>query len=209
MARLSELPPRGTALTVQMSNLEQLAADAGRGDRDAFERLVQRVQAPVWRYAYHLTRSRELADEASQETWVRVIRAIPRFRGDSSVLTWLLTIVRRVVADLLDALKREQPYVAPAPPQPGTGFVDVQLALAGLPHPLRETLVLTQVLGMSYAETAEITGAKIGTVRSRVFRARSALVEALGEHPGSMEGPGAAGGSRSTVLRGEVDEDGL
>lgn len=88
------------------------------------------------------------------------------------------------------------------PPQPGTGFVDVQLALSGLPRPLRETLVLTQVLGMSYAETAEITGAKIGTVRSRVFRARSALVEALGER-----GAGRTGSGFPT--RGEVGEDEL
>ena len=184
-----------------MSNLQQLAADAGRGDRDAFERLVQRLQAPVWRYAYHLTRSRELADEAAQETWVRAIRALPRFRGDSSVTTWLLAICRRVVADLLEGFKREQPSVAP-PPQPGTGFVDVQLALSSLPRLLRETLVLTQVLGMSYAETAEVTGAKIGTVRSRVFRARSALVEALGEHEAGRPQP-------SVGERGEVDEDGL
>jgi RNA polymerase sigma-70 factor (ECF subfamily) len=181
-----------------MADLEELALDAGRGDRDAFERLVQLAQAPVWRYAYHLTRSRELADEAAQETWLRAIRALPRFRGDSAVVTWLLTIVRRVVADLLDAMKREQPYVAPPPPQPGTGFVDVQLALQGLPRPLRETLVLTQVLGMSYAETAAITGTKVGTVRSRVFRARSTLVEALAEGRGT--------GTAGDGVPGEHDE---
>src|SRR5881628_3416794 len=144
MSGRRELSPGQTALTVEeMSNLEQLAADAVRGDRDAFERLVQRLQAPVWRYAYHLTRSRELADEAAQDTWVRAIRALPRFRGDSSVTTWLLAICRRVVADLIEGLKREQPQVAPSP-HPGTGFVDVQLALAGLARPLREALVLTQ-----------------------------------------------------------------
>jgi RNA polymerase sigma-70 factor (ECF subfamily) len=188
----------------EMSNLEQLAADAGRGDREAFERLVQRLQAPVWRYAYHLTRDRELADEAAQDTWVRAIRALPRFRGESSVTTWMLAICRRVVADLIDGLKREPPQVAPSP-HPGTGFVDVQLALAGLATPLREALVLTQVLGMSYAETAEVTGAKIGTVRSRVFRARSALVEALGEHEAGRSPLGQTGLS----TRGEVDEGGL
>lgn len=187
-----------------MSDLERLAADAGRGDRDAFEGLVRRVQAPVWRYAYHLTRSRELADEAAQEAWVRAIRALPRFRGESSVTTWLLTIVRRVVADLLDRVRQEQPYVAHPPPQPGIGFVDVQLAVAALPPPLRETLVLTQVLGLSYAETAAVTGAKVGTVRSRVFRARSALVDLLAEQPGASRGAG-----RSTSTSEEVGEDGL
>src|ERR671923_1180396 len=101
-------PRRGTN-GGEMSNLEQLAAEAGRGDRDAFERLVQRLQAPVWRYAYHLTRSRELADEAAQETWVRAIRALPRFRGDSAVTTWLLAICRRVVAGLIDTLRRGPP----------------------------------------------------------------------------------------------------
>jgi RNA polymerase sigma-70 factor (ECF subfamily) len=181
-----------------MSDLEELALEAGRGDRRAFERLVQRAQAPVWRYAYHLTRSRELADEAAQETWLRAIRSLPRFRGDSAVVTWLLTIVRRVVADLLESARREQPYVALPAPQPGTGFVDVQMALAGLPRPLRETLVLTQVLGMSYAETAAITGTKVGTVRSRVFRARSALVEALAGGRGT--------GTPDDGVAGEHDE---
>jgi RNA polymerase sigma-70 factor (ECF subfamily) len=187
-----------------MSNLEQLAADAGRGDREAFERLVQRLQAPVWRYAYHLTKDRELADEAAQDTWVRAIRAIPRFRGDSSVVTWLLAICRRVVADRIDSLKREPPGVT-SPPHPGTGLVDVQLALADLATPLREALVLTQVLGLSYAETAEVTGTKIGTVRSRVFRARVALMEALGEHEAGRTPLGEV----SLPTPGEVDEDGL
>lgn len=199
-----------------MSNLEQLAADAGRGDRDAFERLVRLLQAPVWRYAYHLTRSRELADEAAQDTWVRAIRSLPRFRGDSSVTTWLLTICRRAVADLLEGRKREPPQMGPSP-QPGTGFVDVQLALAGLAPPLREALVLTQVLGMSYAETAEVTGARLGTVRSRVFRARSALIEALGEQeparlpPGQWAQPVPSGppGTSGPLEAGEVDEGGV
>src|SRR5918996_372285 len=100
-----------------------------------FEQLVQQLQAPVWRYAFHLTRSNELADEAAQEAWVRAVRSIHRFRGEAAVLTWLLTIVRRVVADLLQGLQREQPSLPPVP-QPATGFVDVQLAVDGLPRPL-------------------------------------------------------------------------
>ncbi|MGH2707390.1 MAG: RNA polymerase sigma factor, partial [Actinomycetota bacterium] len=58
-----------------MQNVEVLAREAAAGDREAFGELVRRLQAPVWRYAYHLTRSRDLADEAAQETWARTIRA--------------------------------------------------------------------------------------------------------------------------------------
>src|SRR5438309_1147851 len=73
-----------------MPDLEDLAAQAARGDRDAFAELASRLQGPVWRYAYHLTRRRDLADEAAQETWARAIRALRHFRGESTVQTWLL-----------------------------------------------------------------------------------------------------------------------
>jgi len=72
--------------------VEQLAVLAGRGDREALGELVRQLQAPVWRFAHHLTGDRDLADEAAQETWVRAVRSLPRFRGVSSVLTWLLAI---------------------------------------------------------------------------------------------------------------------
>ncbi|HMC40366.1 MAG TPA: sigma factor, partial [Acidimicrobiales bacterium] len=71
---------------------EQLAVLAAKGDRDALEELVRQLHQPLWRFSYHLTGERDLADEAAQETWLRVVQALPRFRGESSVLTWLLPL---------------------------------------------------------------------------------------------------------------------
>lgn len=152
---------------------------AGKGDREAFGELVSHLQTPIWRFAYYLTRSREIADEATQETWLRAIRALPRFRGESSVLTWLLAIARRVVASLLEDRRRRTTVTLEPVPWTSTALVEVQLELARLPQPLQEALVLTQVVGLSYEETARVAGVKIGTVRSRVFRARAALTSAL------------------------------
>jgi len=136
-------------------------------------------RGPVWRFAYHLSHSSDLADEASQETWARAVRSLPRFRGDSSVLTWLLAIARHVVAGLLREKMRPLPLAAPPPPWTSTGLVEVETELGRLPAPLAEALVLTQVVGLTYEEAAAVMGVRIGTVRSRVFRGRAALVEAL------------------------------
>lgn len=161
------------------ANLERLAVAAGKGDREAFGELVGHLQTPVWRFAYYLTRSREIADEATQETWLRAMRSLSGFRGDSSVLTWLLAIARRVIAGLLEAERRPRPAVPESAPWASTALVEVQLELARLPQALQEALVLTQVVGLTYEETARVAGVKIGTVRSRVFRARAALTRAL------------------------------
>lgn len=168
-------------------NVEALAAAAALGDQEAFAQLVRELQTPLWRFAYHLTRSRELADEVSQETWTRAVRALPRFRGDSTVLTWLMSIGRNAVNDHLRQQYRRRLVHGPAePPEPWrtTELIEVEAELARLPPALAETLVLTQVVGLSYAETAVVTGVAVGTVRSRVFRARAALLEALGDWPG-------------------------
>src|SRR5207245_423455 len=74
--------------------LERLAASAREGDRSAFQELVSLLQPSFWRFAYHLSGNREIAEEACQETWARVIRALPSFRAESSITTWLLAIAR-------------------------------------------------------------------------------------------------------------------
>jgi RNA polymerase sigma-70 factor (ECF subfamily) len=170
-----------------MLDLENLAAEAARGDREAFAELARRLQGPVWRYAYHLTHRLDLADEAAQETWARAVRALRRFRGESQVQTWLLGIARRVVAGLLEEQARQPPAHPPNSPSCSIGLVEVGLALASLPQDLREVLVLTQVVGLSYLEASCVLGIKLGTVRSRVFRARSALVTALSDRLDDVE----------------------
>jgi RNA polymerase sigma-70 factor (ECF subfamily) len=164
---------------------DALAADAllaGRGDQQAFERVVRATQADVWRWCRHLGRA-DTADDLVQETYLRAWRSLPGFRGEASIRTWLLSIARRVAADQIRSSRR-RPAIAelaqldqPCPDD--TGVVDVNMLLAGLDDDRRVAMYLTQVLGLSYAEAAEVCACPIGTIRSRVARARNDLVEGL------------------------------
>jgi RNA polymerase sigma-70 factor (ECF subfamily) len=182
------------------SALERLAAEAREGDRNALEELASLLQPSVWRFTYHLSGSHEVAEEACQETWARVIRALPSFRAESSVTTWLLAIARRVTAGLLaDQRRNSQRAMAvafsPPPSQCSTASIEIELELGRLPAHLREALILTQVFGLTYEEAATLVGVKVGTIRSRVFRARSALQRTLGD----ASWPSVAGGSSGAV----------
>src|SRR5882672_487699 len=88
--------------TAGLPLLERLAAEARQGDKDALQELASLLQPSVWRFAYHLSGNRDIA----QETWARVIRALPGFRAESSITTWLLAIARRVTAGLLADQRR-------------------------------------------------------------------------------------------------------
>jgi RNA polymerase sigma-70 factor (ECF subfamily) len=171
--------------TAGLPLLERLAAEARQGDKDALQELASLLQPSVWRFAYHLSGNRDIAEEACQETWARVIRALPGFRAESSITTWLLAIARRVTAGLLaDQRRHHQRAVGSAcrpPPSPtSTASIEIELELGRLPAHLREALLLTQVAGLTYEETALLAGVKVGTIRSRVFRARSMLQRTLG-----------------------------
>ena len=96
----------GPAGHAEIPVLERLAASAREGDRSALQELASLLQPSVWRFAYHLSGNREIAEEACQETWARVIRALPGFRAESSITTWLLAIARRVTAGLLADQRR-------------------------------------------------------------------------------------------------------
>jgi RNA polymerase sigma-70 factor (ECF subfamily) len=171
-----------------------LAFAAARGDRAAFADWVRATQADVWRFVAHLAGAGS-ADDLTQETYARAVTALPRFAGRSSSRTWLLSIARRAVIDLLRARSsRPQPAgrdwepaaeAAAARARAGSaGFEDLVefgLLLDGLDPDRREALVLTQLLGYSYAEAAEVCGCPVGTVRSRVARARADLLAASGE----------------------------
>ncbi|MGQ0679892.1 MAG: RNA polymerase sigma factor [Actinomycetota bacterium] len=166
-----------------MSKLNDLAFAAGRGDRSAMQKLAAELQAPVWRYAYSITMSREVADEASQETWCRVIRSIPGFKGDSEITTWVLAIARRSVASVLEKSKREAVPMEQIRSHSPAMMPELAIELSRLSSKLMEPLMLTQVVGLSYQETADVIGIKVGTVRSRVFRARAQMVAALKDQP--------------------------
>ena len=165
------------------------ALAAAAGDRVALGEFIRVTQRDVWRFIAHLT-GPQAADDLTQECYLRAMDALPSFRGDSPVRPWLLTIARRCVADAhRRAAARPRRVGAPDPdrcPHPvpdASGAVEIRRMLASLDADRREALVLTQVLGYSYAEAAEVVGVPIGTIRSRVARARAQLVAEWSDAP--------------------------
>jgi RNA polymerase sigma-70 factor (ECF subfamily) len=164
-----------------------LASRGGR-DRRALEAFVRATQDDVWRLCAHLG-DRERADDLTQETYVRVLRSLPRFRGEAPVRSWLFSIVRRVVADDIAARQRRRRHhsdvdhrtLAESESPDHQAAVTLEHLLAALDPDRRAAFVLTQLLGYSYAEAAETCGVPIGTIRSRVARARETLVALLGD----------------------------
>lgn len=153
----------------------------------AFETLVRRYQGEVWRLCLQLTRDDALAEDATQESFVRAFRFLPRYRGESKFSTWLFSIARNCALDELRRIGRSQRTRArlesERPPQPselGVG-IEVREAVGNLPLELREPIVLIDMFGCSYDEVARILETPTGTVKSRVHRARKALVTVLGD----------------------------
>jgi len=159
------------------------ALHARRGDTAAATAFVRATQADVWRACAALA-SRDLADELTQETYARAFAGLHRFAGRSSARTWLLAIARNVCADAVRALVRDRARraetgagVEPAVPDAADG-VALRSLLDGVDAERREAFVLTQLVGLSYAEAADVVGCPVGTIRSRVARARADLVTA-------------------------------
>ncbi|MBK3579582.1 sigma-70 family RNA polymerase sigma factor [Streptomyces sp. MBT65] len=169
------------------------ALAARGGDADAVEHFVRALQRDVQRYVAHLCGDPQAVDDLAQDTFLRALGSLHRFEGRSSARTWLLSIARRAVIDSyrytaarprLSDVPDWQLAVELAQPIDLPGFDDgVALLdlLASLPDERREAFVLTQLLGLPYAEAAEASDCPIGTVRSRVARARAALTELLAE----------------------------
>lgn len=160
------------------------ALRARAGDQAAAAQFVRATQAQVWRMCAHLGNPRD-ADDLTQETFARAFDSLHRFAGRSSARTWLLSIGRRVCADAIRARKPVVPLAEIEPhghsTDPGD-TVALRMLLLGLDRDFREAFVLTQVLGLSYPEAADVIGCPLGTVRSRVSRARDQLVKAASAH---------------------------
>lgn len=182
-----------------------LALAAKAGDRAAATAFVEATQGDVHRFLVYLAGAGE-ADDLVQETYLRAMRALPRFAGRSTARTWLLAIARRAAVDLLRSAARRpraaslddwQIAADAATLRSGGPRFEEQLALRDLldrlPAERREVFVATQVLGLSYAEAADVCDCPVGTVRSRVARAREDLVAGLREpSAGRYRGDGAA-----------------
>lgn len=174
--------------------ITQLAKCAGRGDQAALTQFIQATQRDVWRMVAYLTDPAS-ADDLTQETFLRAIGALPRFAGRSTARTWLLSIARRVVVDQIrhNTSRPRTTHVVDLDTALAAGqavgprgnrienMVEIRILIDGLDPKRREALVLTQILGLSYDEAAEVAGCPVGTVRSRVARARDDLLRAASE----------------------------
>ncbi len=177
-----------------------LVARTVAGDQAAFELLVIKYQRRVERLIGRMVRDVDLVDDIAQETFIRAYRALHQFRGDSQFYTWLYRIAVNTAKKFLLELKRD-PTISQAAMQssddedetfhtkyePTTSETPesvlaakeialvVNAALESLPADLKQALTLREIDGMSYEEIAELMACPLGTVRSRIFRAREAV----------------------------------
>ena len=167
--------------------LRPLLDAAREGDDVAVRRLVRETQPMVWRVCTALGSAGE-EDDLVQETYLRALRSLGQYRGDAPVLPWLLSIARNVCADHVRRRVRQRRLVdrlTMHAPDPVGGHVATggAAALGDLVDQLtpdrREAFVLTQIVGLSYEEAADTIGCPIGTIRSRVARARGDLIAAV------------------------------
>jgi RNA polymerase sigma-70 factor (ECF subfamily) len=170
-----------------VDELTQLLLAGRDGDRAALGAAIRRSQADVWRLAAHLV-GREDADDITQEVFLRAWRSLPSFRGEATARTWLLSIARNTCADVIRRAgrrRRLQDRVAAERHDLTSREADGSLCLddlvARLDDDRRSAFVLTQVIGCSYHEAAEVCGTPVGTIRSRVARARADLLEQMRE----------------------------
>ena len=183
---VAEVPPVTSPSVDELTRLFLAARD---GDRSALLQAIRASQADVWRLASHLV-GRDDADDVTQDAFVRAWRALPAYRGDAAARTWLLAIARRACADHVRSQVRRRRLAGLAGMRDrGTpsralaadpaGATTVQALVDALPDDRRSAFVLTQVLGCSYDEAAAVCGVPVGTIRSRVARAREQLAAAL------------------------------
>ncbi|MEO8297023.1 MAG: RNA polymerase sigma factor RpoE [Burkholderiales bacterium] len=176
-----------------------------RGDKQAFEMLVVKYQRRIQRLIGRIVRDVDLVEDIAQETFIRAYRALPQFRGDSAFYTWLYRIAvntaKKAVSDLMrDPVMTESALVSRDEDGEETSRVGQELthtetpeavlasreiaatvnaAIDALPDDLRQAILLREVEGLSYEEIASAMGCPIGTVRSRIFRAREAIAVRL------------------------------
>jgi RNA polymerase sigma-70 factor (ECF subfamily) len=179
---------------------EELVRRARLGDQRAFEMLVVKYQRRIERLIHRMVRDTDRVQDIAQETFIRAYRAMPQFRGDSAFYTWLYRIAVNTAKKALVELKRDplvsETALASRDEDDETSRVENELsdgetpesvlaskqiaaavnsAIDGLSEDLRQAITLREIEGLSYEEIAELMNCPIGTVRSRIFRAREAI----------------------------------
>ena len=180
---------------------QQLVERAQRGDKRAFELLVEKYQRKLARLLSRLIRDPGEVEDVTQEAFVKAYRALPSFRGDSAFYTWLYRIGVNTAKNYLVAMGRRAPTSTEVEAEEAEGYESGELlrdintpeslllskeiagtvnaAIEALPEELRSAIQLRELEGMSYEEIAKLMDCPIGTVRSRIFRARDAIAERL------------------------------
>ena len=180
---------------------QQLVERAQRGDKRAFELLVEKYQRKLARLLSRLVRDPGEVEDVTQEAFVKAYRALPSFRGDSAFYTWLYRIGINTAKNYLVAMERRAPTSTEIDAEEAEGYesgeqlrdintpeslllskeiaTTVNAAIESLPEELRSAIQLRELEGMSYEEIAKLMDCPIGTVRSRIFRAREAIAERL------------------------------
>ena len=180
---------------------QQLVERAQRGDKHAFELLVVKYQRRLGRLISRFVRDSAEAEDVTQEAFIKAYRALPSFRGDSAFYTWLYRIGINAAKNYLVSLGRRAPTTTQFDVEDSEDFEGadqlqdmntpenilmgkevvevVNATLLKLPEDLRTALTLREIEGLSYEEIAEIMSCPIGTVRSRIFRARETIATNL------------------------------
>ena len=187
---------------------------AQKGDAQAFEMLVTPHEQMLWRVCWHYTRHQEDAADCLQEAMLKAWRAIKTYRGDCSLSTWLYRIASTVCLDFLRKQKRlpetesadelaEDEGFSPADdsPTPDEAVIrqesadNIRAAIDALPAEMRTVIILYALQGMGYEEIAEVTQTAVGTVKSRINRARQKIAKFLADGNNSLQ-------STSTKVKG-------
>ncbi len=199
-------PRRAWTRPVNNNDADALLVErAQRGDKQAFEMLVIKYQRRIERLIARMVRDVDLVQDIAQESFIRAYRALPRFRGDSAFYTWLYRIAVNTAKKSLMALKRD-PLVSESALAGARDDDDetstprrelshdetpealrasreiasaVHAAIEALSDDLRQAITLREIEGLSYEEIAELMNCPIGTVRSRIFRARESIAQRL------------------------------
>lgn len=180
---------------------QQLVERVQRGDKQAFGLLVAKYQRKLARLLSRLIRDPAEVEDVAQETFIKAYKALPSFRGDSAFYTWLYRIGINTAKNFLVSQGRRAPTTTNFDSEEAETFEDadqlrdnntperllmtkqigdtVNVAMEALPEELRTAIVLREIEGLSYEEIATIMECPIGTVRSRIFRAREAISEKL------------------------------
>jgi RNA polymerase sigma-70 factor (ECF subfamily) len=179
----------------------ELVARAQRGDKHAFGLLVEKYQRKLGRLLSRFIRDPSEVEDVTQEAFIKAYRALPAFRGDSAFYTWLYRIGINTAKNYLMALGRRAPTSTEVEAEEAEGFEEgeqlrdintpesvllsneiaqtVNSTIEQLPEELRTAIQLREIEGMSYEDIAKVMDCPIGTVRSRIFRAREAIAEQL------------------------------